>query len=84
MERCRTGSNRLKARLPEGTKVADKTGTLGGSVNDVGVITLPDGKDQVVVAVFIKKSDLPFAARERVIADIGRAVYDFFLLADAP
>lgn len=51
---------------------------------DLGVITLPDGKGQVAITVFIKKSNLPFAARERVIADIGRAVYSFYLLAAAP
>jgi beta-lactamase class A len=81
MEHCHTGDDRLRARLPAGTIVADKTGTLGGSVNDVGVITLPNGKGQVVCTVFIKKSDLPFAAREKVIADISRAVYDYFLFA---
>ncbi len=81
MERCHTGDDRLRARLPATTTVADKTGTLGGSVNDVGVITLPNGKGQVVCAVFIKKSELPFAAREKVIADIARAVYDYFLFA---
>ncbi len=64
--------------------MADKTGTLGGSVNDAGVITLPQNEGEVVIAVFIKKSDLPFEARERVIADIGRAIYDFYLFADAP
>ena len=81
MERCHTGNDRLRARLPATTTVADKTGTLGGSVNDVGVITLPNGKGQIVCAVFIKKSDLPFADREKVIADIARAVYDYFLFA---
>jgi beta-lactamase class A len=81
MERCHTGNDRLRGRLPATTTVPDKTGTLGGSVNDVGVITLPDGKGQVVCAVFIKKSELPFADREKVIADIARAVYDYFLFA---
>jgi len=81
MERCHTGDARLRGRLPAATTVADKTGTLGGSVNDVGVITLPDGKGQVVCAVFIKKSDLPLAEREKVIADIARALYDSFLFA---
>lgn len=79
MERCHTGDARIRARLPEGTVVADKTGTLGGSLNDVGVITLPEGKGQLVTAIFIKKSDLPFAAREKVIADLSRAIYDYFL-----
>jgi len=34
------------------------------------------------LAILIKKSELPFAAREKVIADIARAVYDYFLFAD--
>lgn len=81
MERCHTGDKRIRARLPEKTKVADKTGTLGGSVNDVGVMTLPQNKGQVVIAVFLKQSDLPLEAREQVIADVARAVYDFFLFS---
>ena len=84
MERCHTGDDRIRARLPPGTTVADKTGTLGGSLNDVGVITLPDGRGQVVCAVFIKKSGLPFAAREKVIADLARSVYDYFLFTNLP
>jgi beta-lactamase class A len=84
MERCHTGDDRIRARLPAGTTVADKTGTLGGSVNDVGVITLPNGKDQIVCCVFVKKSELPFAAREKVIADIARTIYDYFLVTDLP
>jgi len=83
MERCHTGDDRIRARLPAGTVVADKTGTLGGSVNDVGVITLPEGRGQLVTAIFIKKSDLPFAAREKVIADLSRAIYDYVLFNHA-
>jgi len=83
MERCHTGDDRIRARLPAGTVVADKTGTLGGSVNDVGVITLPEGRGQLVTAIFIRKSDLPFAAREKVIADLSRAIYDYVLFNHA-
>ena len=83
MERCHTGDARIRARLPTGTVVADKTGTLGGSLNDVGVITLPEGKGQVVTAIFIKKSDLPFAEREKLIADLSRTIYDYFLFNNA-
>ena len=80
MQRNRTGGARIRARLPEGVTVADKTGTLGGSVNDVGVITLPGRGGWMALAVFIKKSGVPFAARERVIADIARLVYDFYVI----
>ena len=41
MERCQTGKARIKGMLPQGTDVAHKTGTLGGIVDDAGVITLP-------------------------------------------
>ena len=79
MERNRTGNGRIRGRLPDGTKVADKTGTIGASLNDVGVITLPGAGGKIVVAIFVKKSAVPFEAREEVIADIARSVYDYYL-----
>src|SRR6266849_288368 len=42
MYRCRTGDARIKGILPPGTAVAHKTGSIGGTINDVGIITLPD------------------------------------------
>ena len=33
--------------LPDGTIVAEKTGTIGASLNDVGVITLPGDAGKV-------------------------------------
>ena len=82
MERNRTGGSRIRGRLPIGVVVADKTGTVGGTVNDVGLVTLPANAGQVVMAIFIKKSEAPFAAREAVIADIARAIYDFYLFGN--
>jgi beta-lactamase class A len=82
MGRCRTGGKRLRALLPVDTKVADKTGTIGGTVNDVGVISLPDNAGDVIVAVFIKASNAPVAIRERAMAHIGRSIRDFYLYLD--
>jgi beta-lactamase class A len=79
MKRCRTGEGRLKGILPEGTEVRHKTGTIGKTLNDVGIVTLPDGAGHVVVAAFVKKSDLPDAERERAIAEVSRAAHDYFL-----
>lgn len=79
MKRCRTGAGRLKGILPEGTEVRHKTGTIGKTLNDVGIITLPGGAGHAVVAAFVKKSDLPEAERERAIAEAARAVHDYFL-----
>jgi beta-lactamase class A len=84
MSRCRTGNARLRGRMAADSTVADKTGTIGGTVNDVGVISLPRDHGQVVVAVFIKKSDAPDVAREKAIAEIGRSVRDYYLYRAPP
>lgn len=79
MLRCQTGDARLKGILPAGTEVAHKTGTIGGTTNDVGIITLPDNAGHVAIAVFVKSSLKEVPQRERTIAEIARAAHDFFL-----
>ena len=84
MRRCRTGEARLRGLLPQGTEIAHKTGTIGGSANDVGIITLPDNAGHVVIAAFVKSSEKEVSARERAIAEIARAIHDFFLFQARP
>ena len=79
MYRCETGQSRLKGQLPPGTKVAHKTGTIGGTTNDVGIIDLPDDAGHVIVAAFVKDSNRGVGQREKAIAHVARAVHDYFL-----
>jgi beta-lactamase class A len=79
MSRTRTGAGRLKGLLPKGTPVAHKTGTIGGVANDVGYVTLPDGR-RFAIVVFTKSSTTPEASRDRAIAEITRTIYDFYYL----
>lgn len=79
MGNCETGQNRLGGRLPAGTPLAHKTGTLAGTINDAGVITLPGKGGHVLITVYIKNGAGEWEGHEAVIADISRAVYDFFL-----
>ena len=79
LRRCQTGQARLKGILPDGTEVAHKTGSIGGTTNDAGIVTLPQEAGHVAIAVFVKSSERPVAVRERAIAEISRAVHDFFL-----
>ena len=78
MERCETGQARIKGILPAGTTVAHKTGTIGGTINDVGMITLPGNRGHLLIAVYTKSSSLPAAQRERAIAEISRSLFDYF------
>lgn len=73
MGRCETGSQRIRALLPAGTPVENKTGTLNGVTNDVGFITMPDGH-RVAVAVFARGG----RDRQPGIAEVARAIYDRF------
>ncbi len=77
-----TGLQQLKGLLPAGTVVAHKTGRSGtnkqgitAATNDVGVITLPNGK-HLAIAVFITNSSADLATRESVIARIAKAAYN--------
>lgn len=82
MARTKTMPDRLGGLLPSHTPIAHKTGTVGGVVNDVGYITLPDGR-RFAIAVFTRGSDTPPAARERAIAEVARILYDYFLIHPA-
>ncbi len=74
-------TKRLGADLPEGVRVAHKSGTsdvdqgVAHATNDIGLIALPDGR-QLAVAVFVTDSTADDATRDQVIARIGRAAYD--------
>ena len=74
MAQCKTGRNRMKSLLPDGTRVEHKTGTLNGLSDDVGFITLPNGH-RVAIAVFARGG----ANRPRAIAEAAKTVYDGFL-----
>ncbi|MBZ5638444.1 MAG: class A beta-lactamase [Acidobacteriia bacterium] len=83
MARASTGPRRIKGLLPANTPVAHKTGsssTIDGrtvATNDVGLVTLPDGR-HLAVAVFVSDSTADEATRDGVIARIARAAWDCF------
>lgn len=95
MEKCRTGRSRIKGLLPGGVKVAHKTGTWAiyeqdylrnpGSkklyrfASDVGIITLPNKKGHIAIAVYVKSKAASDYGRTRAIALASRAIYDHFM-----
>ena len=95
MEKCRSGRSRIKGLLPANVKVAHKTGTWAigeqnylrypGSKNlyrfasDVGIITLPQNKGHIALAVYVKSKDASDYRRARSIALVSRAIYDNYV-----
>ena len=81
MERCVTGKRRIRGMLPEGAKVAHKTGTLSNTASDVGFITTPDGRT-IALAIYVTgQGGKP--GRDARIASIARTIYDGYL-AESP
>ncbi len=78
MLKCQTGERRLKGDLPQDVRIAHKTGTIGGTVNNAGIIYLPDDLGHVAITVFTKDAEDDTQDVEDVIAQISRFVYDYF------
>ncbi len=80
-----TGPDRIKGELPPGTLVAHKTGSSGtnkegitSATNDIGIVTLPNGK-HFIISVFVTNSKENADANEKIIADISKAAWDYFV-----
>nr|WP_246165114.1 class A beta-lactamase [Pigmentiphaga aceris] len=70
----KTGDARLRAGIPKGWKVGDKTGSGAyGTNNDIGVIW-PSGRDPVLVTAYLTGTVEPVATRERALAEVGKLV----------
>lgn len=79
MQSARTGPRRLKGGLPEGWSIAHKTGTgqdfqgYSVGINDVGLLTAPDGRTYAV-AVMMRQTRQPVPARLAFMQSVTRAV----------
>jgi beta-lactamase class A len=78
MNHSMIGQTRIPAALPEGTRVVHKTGSISGSSNDTGIVFLPDG-NHLLITIMMRDAKASTADRERVIADISKYSYDYFL-----
>ena len=64
-----TGAARIRAGVPAGWPVADKTGTGSyGSANDIAVI-YPPGKAPIVLAIYTRRREKNASARNDIIAE---------------
>jgi beta-lactamase class A len=70
----KTGDSRLRAGLPQGWRVGDKTGTGGhGTNNDVAVVWPPQ-RPPLIIAVYLTGASLEMSGQNEVIATVGREV----------
>lgn len=80
-----TGAKKLKGLLPSETIVAHKTGHSGTNsqgittaTNDIGIVRLPNGK-HFAIAVFYGNTKMSDKESDKVIAEVSKAAWDYFL-----
>lgn len=67
-----TGAARIRAGVPAGWQVADKTGTGSyGSASDIAVV-YPPGKAPIVLAIYTRQSERNAKARNDIIAEAAK------------
>jgi beta-lactamase class A len=72
IEATRTGDARLRAGLPKGWRVGDKTGTSNNAVfNDIG-IAWPPGRPPLLVTAYYAETPADGEGASAVIAEVGR------------
>ena len=70
----KTGDTRLRAGLPAGWRVGDKTGSgERGTTNDIGVVWAPN-RTPVVIAVYLTGTSASAEKRNATLAAVGRAL----------
>jgi beta-lactamase class A len=68
----KTGGKRLRAGVPAGWRVGDKTGSgPKGITNDVAILW-PPGRAPIIVTAFYVSLSASMLDREAVLADVGR------------
>jgi beta-lactamase class A len=78
----------MKAGLPKNTELAHRTGISGTNddnlrvaMNDIGIVKLPNGK-HFILSVYLKNITEKQEDTEKVIADIAKATWDYFIKKD--
>ncbi|WP_236581291.1 class A beta-lactamase [Hydrogenophaga sp. BPS33] len=66
-----TGGKRLRAGLPVGWQIGEKTGTAGDDANDIG-IAFPVQRAPIIVTAYLAESATDAATRENALASVGR------------
>lgn len=71
-----TGERKLRAGVPKGWTVAHKSGMMPATSNDVGVLTSPDGKTNIAIAIFAKGATSDYPTIDADVAAVTRAVLE--------
>lgn len=67
-----TGDKRLRAGLPPGWRVGDKTGTNQTDANDIGIAWPANGRAPLIITAYLAESTASGAVKEATLAGVAR------------
>ena len=67
-----TGDKRLRAGLPSGWRVGDKTGTNRTDANDIGIAWPTNGRAPLLITAYLAESTASSAVKEATLASVAR------------
>lgn len=67
-----TGDRRLRAGLPTGWRVGDKTGTNRTDANDIGIAWPASGRAPLIVTAYLAESSADSATKDATLAGVAR------------
>lgn len=67
-----TGDKRLRAGLPAGWRVGDKTGTNQTDANDIGIAWPTNGRAPLIITAYLAESSASSAVKEATLAGVAR------------
>jgi beta-lactamase class A len=65
----------LRANLPAGWRIADRSGAGGFGARSIIAVVWPTGRLPLVAAIYLTETAASFDARNRAIAELGRALF---------
>ena len=70
-----TGATRIRAGVPTGWKVGDKTGTGEyGTTNDIGIIWSSEQSKSIILSIYFTKDQKNSSPPHKVIADVTKII----------
>lgn len=76
MENDKVADALLRSALPEGWRIADKTGAGGHGARSIIAVTWPPSEEPVVIAIYMAENNASFSDRNQAIASIGTAIVE--------
>jgi len=67
-----TGDKRLRAGLPAGWRVGDKTGTNKTDANDIGIAWPANGRAPLIITAYLAESTASSAVKDATLASVAR------------